>query len=212
MRCSSFTSLIMLLLLAGCVSIRPDGDLRRLSPPVNSHAGIVIPFADSSVLYKASLDIRKHHLSGIMVIRQMEEHSYRVVFTNQVGMTYFDLSVKVDSFSVIYCFEPLNKKALLKILETDIRLLLPLNGECKTLDSYIQQPSGNLVSRGKCGKYTRWTLHSAQGDTLLYTGGRSNFADAARISFSGYKGVSPSRIQLENPLIKLKLDLRLLRK
>jgi|WetSurMetagenome_2_1015567.scaffolds.fasta_scaffold231317_2 hypothetical protein len=204
--------MLLLLLLAGCVSTRPDGDLIPVSPPVNIHATTIVPFSDSTALYKASLDIRKHHLSGIMVMRQMGESSYRIVFANQVGMTYFDLSFRADSFNIIYCFDPLNKKALLKILETDFRLLLPFCTGGRTLKSYVEYPSGNHVFKSECKNISLWTMQSARGDTLLYTGGKSNFADAARISFSGYNGASPTRILLENPLINLKLDLRLLRK
>ena len=205
-------SLAILLLFAGCVSIKPAGDLvpggvSRLGLKASS-----LPDSNTASLYKASLDIRKHHLSGLMVIRRMEENSFRVVFTNQVGMTYFDLSVKADSFNVVYCFDPLDKKALLRVLETDFRLLLPLCAGKELNPHTYRNPPGTLYSFTDCNKISRWTMYSPSGDSLLYIGGKSNFADAARITFSGFNGVIPAHTVVENPFIKLKLEMRLLKK
>jgi len=83
-------------------------------------------------LFTGSLDIKKHHLTGFLLIKKMEDESYRIVFTNQIGMTFFDFEVKQNGFKVVYCFESLNRKALIRIFEKDFRALLESTGDTIT--------------------------------------------------------------------------------
>jgi hypothetical protein len=205
-------SVCLVILFTGCVSIKPAGKLLSGTAKDFPTSLQSIPAGTKATLYKASFDIRKHHLSGLIVIRQMDDSSYRIVFANQVGMTYFDLQVKRDSFNIIYCFESLNKNGLMKVLETDFRLLLPFCPPGEKISRKVQESTGNLVFSDDCGQITRWIMYSPSGDSLLYIGGKSNFADAAKIGLSGYFEGVPGHISIENPIIGLKLDLRLLTK
>jgi hypothetical protein len=239
---------LLFLLAAGCVSIKPKGLIRdeigtrdtghgtRDSigmrdagrGKVSGHgtdSGRGTDFITRSMsgvtLYKATLDIRKHHLTGLLVIKRMDTDSspgnaaiatspvYRIVFANEIGMTYFDLELKSDSFKVISCFESLNKKALMKIFETDVRLLTGMyKSDSEAL--YIQSGTGNRVVSTKAGKYSIWQTFAPAGDTLYATNGKSNMADPTIISYSKYADGLPARIQIENPFIGMTLLIRLL--
>ena len=100
-------------------------------------------------LFTGSLDIKKHHLTGFLLVKKMEDESYRIVFTNQVGMTFFDFEVKQNSFRVVYCFESLNRKALIRIFEKDFRLLL--------------ESAGDTISKGFLDKAEITFLKSTEG-------------------------------------------------
>jgi len=108
MRNSWFVS-ILILVAAGCVSIKPKEVTRNASHLTmeTDHPGDRFLLARENtamsrfVLFKAALDIKKHHLSGLLVIKRMDsiegtgisEHVvkpvYRIVFANEIGMTFF---------------------------------------------------------------------------------------------------------------------------
>ena len=174
-----------------------------------------------SQLYKATLDIKKHHLTGLMMIKRtdtirpaepqsgkgMTAGIYRFVFMNEVGMTFFDLQLDSGELKVISCFASMNKKALIKILETDFRMLLS-DISLKNERVYIQEKTGNIAVSGKTGKYSSWQTWSPGGDTLLIKSGKSTIADPAIIRFENYSEGTPKKITIENPFIGMKLTLR----
>jgi len=228
MKNSWFVS-ILILLAAGCVSIKPKEVTRNAShlKMETNHPGDRFLIArentkiSSFTLFKAALNIKKHHLSGLLVIKRMDSTAgtgtseqvikpvYRIVFANEIGMTFFDLELRSDSLKVISCFESLNKKALMKIFETDFRLLTGIN-PVTSMDFYSQSPSNNQVIAGKAGKYKVWQTFSQSGDTLYKTSGKSTIADPVFISYQNYSRGFPTRIIMENPFIGMKLSLRLL--
>lgn len=175
----------------------------------------------TSHLFKATLDIRDHHLSGLMVIKRTEtpplpppqtgsgENTgiFRIVFVNEVGMTFFDLELGTDNLRVISCFGSLNKKALMRIFETDFRMLT-WDGVLSDTQEYSQEGSDNLVLSGKAGRYRTWQTYSPGGDTLLATAAKSTMADPVIIVFDKYTGGSPAIITIENPFIRMKLRLK----
>ena len=219
---------LLALSLAGCVTIKPP-DVTHNQPPVTCGTSPVTCYTppSSSHLFKATLDIRKHHLTGLLLIKRTDTIGgsgivsgdtlrtgagdapgiYRIVFFNEVGMTFFDLEMKAESFSVISCFGSLNKKTLVNILETDFRILIRTGrpGKEKT---YRQAGTHNLVIAGKAGKYKTWQTYTPSGDTLLKTSSKSTIADPVMITFGHYDDGFPKKILIENPVIGLTLSLR----
>ncbi len=212
---------ILLILAAGCVSIKPKGLTRIETGTRDTGHGTESSHLSRFTLYKATLDIRKHHLTGLLVVKRMDSATsavnaapasypvYRIVFANEIGMTFFDFELRQDCFKVISCFESLNKNALIKIFETDFRLLTGIDSLQKV--NYYLQPERNMrVISAKAGSYKIWQTYSQPGDTLHQTAGKSNIADPVIISFLKYADGFPSKITVENPFIGMKLSLRLL--
>jgi hypothetical protein len=220
---------LLALLITGCVSIKPL-HVTRDAAHVTCHASRVTryEFPSASHLFKATLDIKKHHLTGLLVIKRMETpHQtgdapppippqmgrgdscgvYRIVFMNEVGMTFFDLEMKTGGFKVISCFESLNRKALIKIFETDFRMLA-WNGPLKNEKVYLQNGTSNIIVSGRGGKYKTWQTYSPSGDTLLSMSARSTLADPVIMTFEKYNDGFPAKITIENPVIGMKLLLR----
>jgi hypothetical protein len=216
-----------MLFISGCVTVKPKNLTRRsiniAGTTLNSNPETRNPDHHLSrvMLYKATLDIRKHHLTGLLILKRMDSIGssgnysassgkiYRIVFSNEIGMTFFDLEMKQDSFKVVSSFESLNKKALIKIFETDFRMLTGMDS-LKIKSQYTQTGTQNLVLSGKAGKYKTWQTYSPTGDTLYATAGKSTIADPVIISYQKYEGGIPAKIVVENPFIGMKLSLRLL--
>lgn len=204
---------LFVFLLHGCGPVKPGGlhRLREGMPPPARITAPVFPL-DSGVLFKAAIDIRKHHLSGLLLVKRVmpagsASPSTRAVFMNEVGMTFFDLELGTDSTRIVHCFGPLNRKGFISILDASLRALtwqgLPEN------PLFYDQPKENrYVAAGKYRKFNAWQSYSAGRDTLVAAAVKSGPADGVSVSFGNYSGGFPSRIVIENPLTGMVMTLR----
>ena len=67
-----------------------------------------------SVLFNTQVDILNHHLSGLLLMKQLNNDTTRIVFTNEMGLKYFDFEFTSNDFNVIYCMKKLNRKIVIK--------------------------------------------------------------------------------------------------
>ena len=213
MRSLFCASITIIIILSGCVSIKPK-DLRPAEKLQATNCNLPTPVFSinfEKVLFKATMEIRGNEMTGLLFIKKMPGSEYRIVFSNEFGMTYFDLELQSDSSSVIYCFEPMNKKMLLNLLKSDFRLLIggnpSLNGKW-----YMQEHTNHKVYHAKHGKQRIWSTFSAKCDTLLLKTASSNLFDRTTINYHAYIDEFPSKIQIQNPVINLDLNLTLLSK
>src|SRR5579862_4916289 len=54
------------------------------------------------VIYKTSVDVIGKHISGLLVIKRMPDSSTRIVFTNEMGFSFFDFDFLPDSGFKVY--------------------------------------------------------------------------------------------------------------
>jgi hypothetical protein len=78
-----------------------------------------------SAIYKTEVDVVGKHLSGLLVLKAMPDSSTRVVFTSEMGLTFFDFAFAADgSFTVQRIIDKMDKKAVKKTLRKDFELIL----------------------------------------------------------------------------------------
>ena len=95
--------------------------------------------AFSVALYQASVDIVAHHLSGLLLIKRMPDSSMRLVFSNEVGVKFFDFGFSKDGdFKVFSIMQQMNKKPVIKTLRKDFELIM-----MQLLDSTRMQVRGD---------------------------------------------------------------------
>ena len=60
----------------------------------NSDVNCIKHFAPrfTTTLYSATVDVTRHHFSGILFFKVMPDSSTRVVFTNEMGVKFFDFA------------------------------------------------------------------------------------------------------------------------
>jgi hypothetical protein len=93
------------------------------------------------VVYKTSVDVVGKHISGILVVKQMPDSSTRIVFTNEMGFSFFDFGFPSDSGFKVYQIVPqMNKDALIRTLRKDFELLLYRNMDSSKY--YVLKDSG----------------------------------------------------------------------
>jgi hypothetical protein len=70
---------------------------------------------------------KKYSLSGLLLIKKMDDESSRVVFQNEMGMTFFDFEWdSLHQFKVLSIIDKMNHEALIKTLKKDFEVLLRL--------------------------------------------------------------------------------------
>lgn len=100
---------------AGLTATSPDTECARRIQP-----GLI-----NTSWYDASIDVWGHHISGLLLIKVMPDSAYRVVFTNEAGITYLDFGfLNNGAFKVYTVIGQLKKKAVIKTLRKDFELIL----------------------------------------------------------------------------------------
>lgn len=162
--------LLLLFILLSC-SHRVTGEATALPPILQAEA--------QSQKYNLQLDFMKHHFSGMLIVRQMPDNEIRILGSTYFGLSLFDFSLHRDTFIVNSCMEPMRKKKMLKILETDFKNLF-----LKSEKARIKKKSSTFEQRisGKGFGKTAFTL--------------SNFVNG-----------QAEKVQIKHPLIRLRIQL-----
>jgi len=76
-------------------------------------------------LYSTTVDVVGNHLSGLLLIKKMPDSSTRMVFTNEMGVTFFDFEFAANgNFKVYSIIKKMNKRSVIKTLQHDFELVL----------------------------------------------------------------------------------------
>jgi hypothetical protein len=75
-------------------------------------------------VYKCQMDIYKNHVSGILIIKKLNETTHRVALTSDFGNKLIDFEVSENDFKLNYVLPDLDKKIVINFLKNDFRQLL----------------------------------------------------------------------------------------
>ena len=77
------------------------------------------------VIYKTSAEVKNTHISGMLIIKYMEDSSTRIVFTNEMGFVFFDFGFLANNGFKVYQITPkMNNKYVIRALRKDFDLIL----------------------------------------------------------------------------------------
>ena len=77
--------------------------------------------------FKVTIDVLKNHLSGIIIVKKTDSLTTHIIFVTEIGMKMFDFEWINGNMRTAYVFEPLNKVALLKILQENFKQMFLLD-------------------------------------------------------------------------------------
>jgi hypothetical protein len=122
--------------MSSCVS-----EYKQLRP-INADKNCIVrnrPSALSTSWYTATIDVVGKHLSGLLFIKNMPDHSNRIVFTNEAGVKFFDFEFdSLDHFQVKQVISQLDRKPVLTVLSQDFALMMaiPFKGELSSWEKH----------------------------------------------------------------------------
>lgn len=123
-------SVCFLLLVCSCAPSLTKG-CRRGTPFLlpKEELPAMVPFSERIRTYNMTIDFMRKHFSGLLVVKQTQAATCRILFSTHFGLSLFDLEVGPDSMQVHHCIEPLNKKKILDLLGRDFAVLSGLSLE-----------------------------------------------------------------------------------
>lgn len=202
----SFLLISSILFISAC-NTNPYKSLNVINNISPTRIDLENPFSSGkSLLFKTKVNIYKHYLSGLLVIKQKNE-SKRVIFTSEVGMKFFDFEFTPDTFIVHHCIEQLNKKAVLKTLEEDLGLTILHNVNNKEYD--VVQVNPFVYRRIKEDEYFYF---ETVGKKLKKIEKTTNKKSKVVVTFEQYDADVPEIILIHHNDIKLDIELNYIKR
>lgn len=106
----------------------------------------IIPVVNNTnaTKFQTTIDVLKNHLTGILIVKQTDSASTRLVFITELGMKMFDLEMKNGEMNVMYVFEPLNKPQVVNALKKNFKDMLLLDIYGKTGIAFTDKNNNTL--------------------------------------------------------------------
>lgn len=139
------------IVLASCSGLKGfEKTVVKTEPDINHPAPLSGNFKQA--LYKAQMDAFGRHFSGLFLIKPVpEDTSYRVVLLSEFGLNLLDLSLNKTTTTVVNCEEFLNRRVVINAIGNNIRMLLFVPEDEKSLKKYRNSETGEVVIKSKKG-------------------------------------------------------------
>jgi len=154
-------------------------------------------------VYKCQMDIYKNHISGIVIIKKINETTHRVVMTSDFGNKMIDFEISENDFKLNYVLEDLDKKTVINFLRNDFQELL--RQKYPVTESFEDDLS--IIYDSKIGKkdyYLSFNKENKLLHHLVYT--KSNKAKID-FSFEAKKPTFAETINLQHKEFKINIKL-----
>lgn len=119
------TSLLLMVLIS-CKSYQIVGATKVASTTTNFQ-NLYFFNPETDYVYKAHIEVYGNDLSGIFVVKKLNDSVHRVVLTTDFGNKLLDFELSEKDFKVNYIVDDLNKKIVINTLKKDFVLLLKTN-------------------------------------------------------------------------------------
>ncbi|MBU2652000.1 MAG: hypothetical protein KKA81_13815 [Bacteroidetes bacterium] len=103
------------------------------------------PFPQDSIqriLGKGKFEILNQSFNGFMAVQRIDGNAFRINFSNEIGLTLFDISIWNDSIHVNHVLKNIDKPALIDKIGRFFKVFLLENERCS-------QCSSNVNARGQ---------------------------------------------------------------
>ncbi|WP_407405656.1 hypothetical protein [Chryseobacterium sp.] len=75
-------------------------------------------------VYKCQIEVYKNHISGIVMIKKLNDSTHRVAITSDFGNKMIDFEISENNFKLNSILPDLDKKIIINLLKNDFRILL----------------------------------------------------------------------------------------
>jgi len=163
------------------------------------------PFVvDTTLMYNMQIQYKKTDISGILLIKPVENQSIRMLFTSVAGLTVFDFELSETGYKVNRCLEVLQKKKVLNLFRKDFRALFSyhLNSDFEAKVYKKEQSHIGYKVKTQDGK-AYFLIHEKQLEKIEMPA----FVTSFHIDYQNYINNFPKRILIMHPRLKLNMQL-----
>lgn len=192
---------LIIVLLVSCKSYR----LTDAKPVQTSEKTVENLYFSSGedYVYKCQMDIYKNHVSGILIIKKLNETSHRVAMTSDFGNKLIDFEISENDFKLNYVLPDLDKKIVINFLKNDFRELLrkqyPVNASFENDDSKIY-----LSKADKKAYYLFFNKENGLLKNIIYTKKNKEKID---FTFAAKKHIFADSLNLKHKDFKINIKL-----
>ena len=166
----------------------------------------LVPNQFSTGWYHASVDVVGKHISGLLLIKNMPDSTYRIVFTNEAGVTFFDFGfTRERSFKVYNIIRQLDKKPVIQTLRKDFELILGLPFRGKTYQSYTMNEEVFFSARQK--KEIAYFITSKDCASLRRLELGSSRKRKVTVQLEGQRYPAPDKLELVHHTFNMQINL-----
>ncbi|PLX10412.1 MAG: hypothetical protein C0597_16770 [Marinilabiliales bacterium] len=201
--------LIFVLLIGSCSA--PYKKLPRTELDVSESKNIpyALPYSSKALIFKADINFYKNNVSGLLIIKKIDENIYRIALTTQFGLKIFDFELNHGDLKVEYCAEYLSKKVILNTLQNDFNLLLMQN-KIESIYNYKLEDQNKSVWQLNSGNLNYSYIQDTDSQKIVNMSFRKQNSEKISVRLHAYKGDIPGEINLEHHNIKLNMNLKLI--
>jgi hypothetical protein len=207
---SLFFLLIIFILFFGSCS-NPYKNLTKTEYPVNDIQQIpyALPFSEKTLIYKTNISFYKNEISGLLIMKKMDDSIYRIALTTQFGLKIFDFELNNGTLNVKYCVEYLNKRVIINTFQNDFNLLLMQN-QAKNIFIIENPEQSQKIWQLKSGKLNYNYIQNTDSEKIENISYKKHYSEKISVGLYNYKGNIPKNITLKHHNIKLKMNLKLI--
>jgi hypothetical protein len=156
--------------------------------------------------YHASVDVVGNHISGLLLIKRMPDSSYRIVFTNEAGVTFFDFGfTREGTFAVYHVIHKLDKGPVIHTLQQDFELILGLPFRNASYKTWIMNDEVFYGTRQKNGTSYFITTKDCASLRRLELGSARKRKITLEVTGQGYP--RPEKIELRHYVFDMRIKL-----
>jgi hypothetical protein len=158
-------------------------------------------------LYNTTVDVVGNHLSGLLLIKKMPDSSTRMVFSNEMGFTFFDFEFAADGhFKVYSIIKKLDKRSVIKTLQHDFELIL-----MKSMDNSkasVKTANGLIYFIFPQTKGYNYYITNSKGDELVRMERAANKKTIVEAVMKNYIGGIPDTIGISHKTFEFNIGLK----
>jgi hypothetical protein len=158
-------------------------------------------------LYNTTVDVVGNHLSGLLLIKKMPDSSTRMVFSNEMGFTFFDFEFAADgSFKVYSIIKKMNKRSVIKTLQQDFELVLMNRMDNST--ATVKTDNGLIYFIFPQKKGYNYYITNADGTELVRMEKASNKKTIVEAVMKNYINGIPDTIGISHKTFEFNIGLK----
>ncbi len=160
----------------------------------------------TSILYNAKIDVVGKHLSGLLLFKTMPDSSIRVVFSNEMGVKFFDFEYKNSGFQPLYCIRQLNNKIVIRQLKEDIGYLFMYDIDVSSAS--VKQDNNQQYFEFDGKKTKTYYITDSKCLKLLRVENATKIKKKIIIDLSDYKSGMPDSVNIAHQLFQFNISLK----
>jgi len=170
----------------------------------------VFPQERFRAVYKTKIDIKDKSFSGLLLVRENADSSFRIAFVTEVGMKIFEFEFfprKKDAFHVVSILSYLDRGIILKTLRRDFESLFM---------GFTAFKKPKIKSLGKASFTQRYCyegkrIYFVQGKQILSMTRSKFLSTKEEIHFTYGDNAFPQLINIHHLGVKLDIEMKLIK-